>query len=149
MELPRPDLLLADLKDAAVVKILVDTSFLMTAARFRINAVQQLEQMLGGRVQPILLSTVRFELNTIASDRRAKRSKEANLALELAKSFAVEEVSIGPDESVDDTILRVASERGIPVATNDRRLRKRLDQATVATIYLRQRSRIEARGLAV
>ena len=130
-----------------MVKVLVDTSFIMAAARLRIAAVQQLERMLGGRVEPILLSTVRIELDTIASDRRAKRFKEASLALELAKSFAVEEVSIGPGESVDDTILRVASERRIPVATNDRWLRKRLDQAALATIYLRQRSRIEARGL--
>lgn len=113
----------------------------------RIAAVQQLERMLGGRVEPILLSTVRIELDTIASDRRAKRFKEASLALELAKSFAVEPVSIRPGESVDDTVLRVALERGMTVATNDRRLRKRLDHAAVATVYLRQRSRTEAKGL--
>ena len=113
----------------------------------RIDAVQQLERMLGGRVEPILLSTVRIELDTIASDRRAKRFKEANLALELVKSFAVEPVSIRPGESVDDTILRVALERGMTVATNDRGLRKKLDRAAVATIYLRQRSRTEAKGL--
>jgi rRNA-processing protein FCF1 len=138
---------LAELKDAPVVKVLVDTSFLMAAARFRKDAVQQLERMLGGRVEPILLSAVQIELDAIASDRRAKRFKEANLALELAKSFAVEQVSRRPGESVDDTLLRVALERGMTVATNDRQLRKRLDQAAVATIYLRQRSRIEARGL--
>jgi len=135
------------LKDAPVVKVLVDTSFLMAAAQFRIDAVQQLERMLGGRVEPILLSAVQIELDAIASDRRAKRSREANLALELAKSFAVEQVSTRPGESVDDTLLRVALERGMTVATNDRRLRKRLDQAAVATIYLRHRSRIEAKGL--
>lgn len=138
---------MAELKDAPVVKVLVDTSFIMAAARLRIDAVQQLERMLGGRVEPIILSAVRIELSAIASDRRAKRFKEANLALELAKSFAVIPVSIRPGESVDDTILRVALERGMTVATNDRRLRKRLDQAAVATIYLRQRSRTEAKGL--
>jgi rRNA-processing protein FCF1 len=137
---------LAELKDAPVVKVLVDTSFLMAAAQFRIDAVQQLERMLGGRVEPILLSAVQIELDAIASDKRAKRSREANLALELAKSFVVEQVSTRPGESVDDTLLRVALERGMTVATNDRQLRKRLDQAAVATIYLRQRSRIEAKG---
>jgi len=130
-----------------VVKVLVDSNFLMATAQFRIDVLRELGQLLGGIVEPVLVSPVEGELRSVASGSGAKRAREAAQALEIARRMRVEAVTLLPNESVDDVLVRVASERRWPVATNDRRLRRRLDEIGVPTIYLRQRTHLEAKGL--
>ncbi len=50
------------------------------------------------------------------------------------------------EESVDDVILRVASENKLPVATNDSELRKKLRERGIPVIYLREKSKLEVEG---
>ena len=67
-------------------------------------------------------------------------------ALKYAEGLKCVDVEARPTEAVDDLILRLACEWGLPVATNDRVLRKRLRDAKVTVIYLRQRSHLEIYG---
>jgi len=128
-----------------VVRVLIDANFLMAVVQFRIDVIQELQHLLRGKVEPILISPVEEELRSMTSSHEAKR--DAARALEIARKMQVEVVERFPNESVDDVLVRVASERGWAVATNDRHLRKRLDAMAVPTIYLRQRSRLEAKGM--
>jgi len=130
-----------------VVRVLIDSNFLMAAIQFRIDLIQELEYLLGRRVEPVLISPVEEELRAMASGHEAKRSRDAAQALEVARRIRVEVAARLPNESVDDILVRIASERGWMVATNDRHLRKRLDAIAVPTIYLRQRTRLEAKGV--
>lgn len=130
-----------------MVKVLVDSNFLMAAAQFHLDIIQELEGLLGRRVEPILISPVEEELKSLASGRETKKARDAILALEIAQKMRVEAVRRFPNESVDEVLVRLASEYGWAVATNDRHLRKRLDEIAVPTIYLRQRTRLEAKGL--
>jgi len=130
-----------------VVRVLIDANFLMAAIHFRIDPIQELEYLLGRKVKPVLISLVEEELRAMASGREAKRSRDAAQALQIARRMEVEVVARLPNESVDDVLVRIASERGWMVATNDRLLRKRLDAIAVPTIYLRQRTRLEAKGV--
>ena len=130
-----------------MVRVLIDANFLMAAIHFRIDPIQELEYLLGRKVKPVLISLVEEELRAMASGREAKRSRDAAQALQIARRMEVEVVARLPNESVDDVLVRIASERGWMVATNDRLLRKRLDAIAVPTIYLRQRTRLEAKGV--
>ena len=130
-----------------MVRVLIDANFLMAVVQFRIDVIQELQHLLRGKVEPILISPVEEELRSMTSSHEAKRSRDAARALEIARKMQVEVVERFPNESVDDVLVRVASERGWAVATNDRHLRKRLDAMAVPTIYLRQRSRLEAKGM--
>jgi rRNA-processing protein FCF1 len=94
-----------------------------------------------------LISPVEGELQSIASGIESKRSREAGQALKLALMMKVETVTISPNESVDETLTRVALERGWVVATNDRLLRKKLGELAVPTIYLRKKTHLEAEGI--
>jgi len=130
-----------------VVKVLIDSNFLMAAVQFRVDIVQEFERLLGRRVEPILVSPVEEELRAMASGHEDKRSRDAAQALEIARKMEVEVVARLPEESVDDVLVRIASERGWAVATNDRLLRKRLDEISVSTIYLRQKTHLEVKGM--
>jgi rRNA-processing protein FCF1 len=130
-----------------VVRVLIDSNFLIAAIHFRIDLIQELEYLLGRKVEPVLISPVEEELRRMASGHEAMRSRDAAQALEVALRMDVEVVARLPNESVDDVLVRIASERGWMVATNDRLLRKRLDAIAVPTIYLRQRTRLEAKGV--
>lgn len=129
-----------------MVKVLIDSNFLMTAIQFRIDIIRELGHLLGRRVEPILISPVEDELRSISSGIESKRSREAGQALKLAHMMRVETVTRSPNESVDETLTRVALERGWAVATNDRILRRKLGELAVPTIYLRKKAHLEVKG---
>jgi len=129
------------------VRVLLDSNFLLYIVQSRIDLIQELEYLLGRRVEPILISPVEEELKAMASGPETKRTRDATRALEMARMMKVEVVERLPSEGVDDVLVRVALEHGWVVATNDRHLRKRLDSMAVPTIYLRQRTRLEVKGV--
>jgi rRNA-processing protein FCF1 len=129
-----------------VIKLIFDTNFLFLPGRFHIDILAECAALLGQRVDPLLISQVRLELDKMASGRSAKRSREASLALEYAKRLRFVAVESGLKEGTDDVISRLAAEWECFVATNDRELRKRLRDISVPVIYLRERSRLELVG---
>ncbi len=129
-----------------MAQILIDSNFLMAAIQFRIDIIRELGYLLGRRVEPILISPVEEELRSIASGIESKKSREAGQALKLARLMKVEIVTMSPNESVDETLIRIALERGWAVATNDRILRKKLSELSVPTIYLRKKAHLESKG---
>lgn len=131
------------------MKVLVDSNFLMAAIQFRVDIIHELERLLGRRTDLVLISPIEEELKAIASEHQSIRSMGAARALDFALGMQVETVPRLFRESVDDVIIRISKERGWAVATNDRRLRRRLDELAVPTIYLRQRTHLEAKGIVV
>jgi len=103
-------------------------------------------EALIGRVEPVVLSITIEELNGLLKKKSEKIRRQVLGALEVAKRCTLVNVEKKPGETFDDVILRVAREWGCPVATNDGILRKRLRRLGIATIFLRQRTRLEIEG---
>ncbi|HIE18310.1 TPA: hypothetical protein EYP75_01145 [Candidatus Bathyarchaeota archaeon] len=128
-----------------MVKLILDSNFLLIPFQFRIDIFEEINNLLG-KAEPIVLSTTLEELKRKAEKSSAKKYMQFSAALKLAEKCEILEVKREVSENYDDVILRVASELKIPVATNDAELRKRLRRAGLATIYLRQKSRLVIEG---
>jgi len=126
----------------APVRVIMDASFLFLPAQFHIDIFEAIEGLLCRRVEFVLPSPVYEEVVRAAGRYRGPE----RLAAELARRCEVVEVERLPGESVDDLIVRLASEWRCPVATNDARLRKRLRQLGLPVIFLRGRGKLELEG---
>jgi rRNA-processing protein FCF1 len=125
----------------------LDTNFILAEFQFQIDILHKLTLLLKGNVEPVIISPVNDELRSMALDRESSRSRAAAKALETIRQIPVEEVNKEPNESVDDVIVRISSQKKWAVATNDGKLRKRLDALAVPTVYLRKRTHLEAKGI--
>jgi rRNA-processing protein FCF1 len=47
---------------------------------------------------------------------------------------------------VDEMILRLSKEKGVPVATNDRSLRRKLRDINIPVVYVREKSHLSLEG---
>ncbi len=125
----------------------------MIPAKFKLNLFAELERVLNGSFSSVVLSPVLDELRRIKNQGAPKTKQSANLALKIAEvKCETIPVQLTLNETVDDVILRVAAERGYIVATNDRKLRKRLRTGTdkaptgIPVLYLRSETHIAIDG---
>jgi len=127
------------------LKVILDSNFLFMPMQFHVDLLDELERVTGKRAEPIMLSPVYEEIRAITA-KGGKMGKLAAVALKYAERLKRVDVDTRPGETVDDIILRMAAEWGCPIATNDRELRKKLRDANITIIYLRQRSHLEVHG---
>ena len=114
---------------------LFDTSALMLYIE-GIDPIGQVESM---GLKCAVLDKVIRELERLSKE-TGKRGKAARLALSIVKSKCIIIKYFGNKKHTDDAIVEVALERGIPVVTADRGLRRRLLRK-VPTIYYRESQR--------
>lgn len=126
-------------------RVILDANFLLLPFQFKTDIFGGIEALIG-RFEPIVLSVTLEELKKLSSKKSGKVSKIAQSAIDLAKKCRVMEVDAKTGESYDEVILRVAKENNYLVATNDRLLRKKLREAGVATIFLRQGAYLQVDG---
>ena len=128
------------------VKVLLDSNFLMIPLELHIDVFQEIQNLLGKKVEFILIKPVYDELQTLSMG-SSKVGRQAAYALKLAQRCRTMNVEAKAKESTDYVIARVAKEKGAIVATLDLELRKRLRNISVPVIYLRERSRLEVDGI--
>ncbi len=130
--------------DRSTLKVILDANFLMTPPDFHIDVFDEIPKILGRNVELILPSKIREEIERVAlqGDRR-----RARLALTLAKKCKSIDIQSKENESVDDTIVRLAQDWESPVATNDRALRKRLRSLGIPVLSMRGRGQLELHGI--
>jgi len=128
------------------VKVILDSNFLMIPFQFNIDVFQEIEYLLQKKVDFIVPSAVKSELTRISS-RGGEGAPEASLALQLASRCRVVEVSLEPQESVDDAIVKASQKLGAVVATTDINLKKRLRDINVPVVYMREKSKLEVEGV--
>jgi len=128
------------------IKVILDSNFLMAPFEFNIDVFQEIEYLLQKKVDFIVPSSVKLELTGISS-RGGEGAPEASLALQLASRCRVVEVSLQPQETADDAILKAAQKLGAVVATNDIELKKKLRDVHVAVIFMRDKSKLEIDGI--
>lgn len=128
------------------LRVVLDANFLFVPSQFQVDVFEELANLLNQRFEPVILSSTLKELQGLAESDSPKEQKQALLALKLAESCQVVPVEKGSGESYDDVIVRVATEWGVPVATNDRELRRRLRSLGVPVVFLRQKRRLMLEG---
>ncbi len=128
------------------LRVILDSNFLFVPFQFQVDIFEELANLLNQRFEPIILSSTLRELWGLAESDSSKEQKQALLALKLAERCSVVSVEKGFEESYDDVIVRVASEWKIPVATNDKELRRRLRSLGLPLIFLRQKRRLILQG---
>ncbi len=129
------------------IKVIFDSNFLAIPGEFRIDIFEEVQKLLGTRIDGIILSPVLDELEKISRSKSIKKAKMARLALDFAKKLRNVRVTLEQSEEVDDLILRKAEGMRCPVATNDKKLKKKLRDMKLPVIYLKQRSRIVIEGV--
>ena len=127
------------------LKVILDTNFFFIPSQFKLDIFEELTNLLNQRYEPILLSSTQKELQGLVES-TPKIKKQATLALRFAEKCCFVPVDKDSMETYDDVIVRVASDENIPVATNDRDLRRRLRKKGVPVIFLRQKRLLEMEG---
>jgi rRNA-processing protein FCF1 len=128
-------------------KVIFDANFLFAQFQFKIDVFGEIESLIG-HFEPMVLSTTLEEIKKLLMKKSGKIRRQAALALELTRRCKLIEAELKPNESFDDVILRVAKENNCIVATNDRRLRKKLREIGIPTIFIRQKSYLQIEGYA-
>lgn len=116
------------------MQVILDSSFLLELVSRPLKRIEELDIVLGG-VEFIVLEPTIKELAKLASETGIK-SKKASAALEYVKDLKKIEVA-DTRLDVDSTILNYAVKHGYAVATLDQNLRRRLKEAGVPVITLR------------
>jgi len=130
------------------LKVILDSNAFFVPLQFKIDIFKELENLLNTNFEPVLLSPIKNELETMAKKGSPKMRKLASYAIELAEKCVYLEVDESLLSSPDDAIVEVARKKHYLVFTNDRELRKRLRDISVSVIYVRQKSRLEIDGRA-
>lgn len=133
-------------KKPSSLKIILDSNAFFVPLEFKIDIFEEARRLLNRNVEFVLLSSVKRELEILASDDSPKVKREALFALKLAEKCKFVAVDAKGEET-DDVIVRTARSWDAPVFTNDRALKLRLRDISVPVIYLRQKSRLYIDGL--
>jgi uncharacterized protein len=120
--------------------LVVDANFLMSAYRFKVDAIEGLRELVSGSYRLITPSSVIRELERISQGKGAA-AIEARYALMIIEKERVEVV--GTEESADSWIEEYCSSTGAIACTNDAELRRRLKSRGLRSIVLKGRSRLD------
>jgi rRNA-processing protein FCF1 len=127
-------------------RILFDTNFLMIPLRFGVDIFEETERVLNQPPDYYVTRSVLKEIEHLKQGARPSFVKELSFAEKIAERCSVLEVEVEDGETVDDSILRTAEKKRFIVGTTDAELRKKLRDAGVKVLVLRQRRYLELMG---
>jgi rRNA-processing protein FCF1 len=118
-----------------VLKVLIDTNFLMIPTQYKVDIFAELERILIEKYQIQILQSTIEELKKIAST-KTKHNIAAKVALELIKQKNLK--ILKNSEYVDKAILEIADKDTI-VCTQDQELKQALKKNNIRIIALRSK----------
>ncbi len=128
------------------MKVLLDSSFILSSVQLGVDAVRMLEDSLCGKLEPLVLSETLGELKRISA-RRGKKGREAQLALRIVERYPAFS-DTEKAATVDEAMEKAAARFGCIVATNDMGLKRKLRASGVAVAFLHKDKRVEVEGWA-
>ena len=134
-------------KKIGPINVILDSNALYVPLEFKIDIFEELRNLLNQKIEFVLLSTVKRELEMLAAKNSPKIRREALFALKLAEKCKYVPVENDEKLTTDDAIVKVAKKWNSPVFTNDRQLKKKLRDISVPVIYVRQKSRLDIDGM--
>ena len=127
-------------------KVIFDTNFLLIPIRFGVDIFSEAERVLETIVEFYVTETVLNEIDILKGKSKPSFIRELEFAEKLAQQCFIINVGIVLRETVDDSLLRVAKNDDYIVATTDTALRRKLREANVSVLYLRQEQFLELDG---
>lgn len=119
-----------------MIKVLLDTNFLLTMVRYKIHAMDEIKKTIP--VEFYTLSGVADEMEKLSKDKKIK--KEFAIVKEILKNNNVIGIN-SKKKNVDDEIVSLCNE--YIIATNDKLLRKRIRQNGGKSIYLKKLTTVD------
>ncbi len=133
-----------------MIKIILDTNFLLIPAQFNVDIFSEIRRIAEDRYRLFIVDKTLDELDNIIALQKGKHKSAAMLAKSIAakliKSGELNIIKTGKTErllNVDDLILKMANSCDYAVATQDVALKRKLRQNNVALIVLRQKKYLE------
>lgn len=122
-----------------MTKIIIDTSFLVHCADYKLDFISELDRLFGKYTLFIIDKTVE-ELEKLS-----KSNSKSGIAAKLAKAVigTIKPKQIHSEKYVDDAILEEISKDKYFVATNDAELKGKILEKKTSVIVLRQKSHLE------
>ena len=117
-------------------KIILDTNFLTLPHQFKIDIFSEIDRIMEENYELFTLDSVINELNKL-SESKGKDAVAAKIGLKLIKEKKIKVIDT-KEKNVDKTIVSISNKDTI-VATNDKILRKKLNDKNIKTIYLRSK----------
>jgi len=111
------------------MKIILDTSFILTGLKFRIDIFSELEKVCDFPYKLYVIDKTLDEL---------KNKPASKLALDLIKAKSIEIIKTKKDRNVDRLMLEIVDKEYL-VATQDRELKKKIKNKGIKVITIRQR----------
>ena len=122
-------------------KVLLDTNFLLLFVQQRMDVFSLVEEVLDDKTEFYIPDVCMDELKSLCSG-KGKDAIAARVALQLLKRRNVKAIRV-EKENCDDALMSVGMRKRMIVATNDKKLRKRLKDLGLKTIYLRSKKYLE------
>jgi rRNA-processing protein FCF1 len=127
-------------------KILFDTNFLLIPLRFGVDIFEEAERALNQPPEYYVTRSVLREIAQLKQGATPSFVKELSFAEKIAERCSVLDIEVEDGETVDESILRTAGEKRFIVGTTDAELRKKLREAGVKVLVLRQKRYLELMG---
>jgi len=121
------------------MKILLDTNFLLTCAKQKVDFASLIAEQIDEKLEWIIPEEVLGELNEL-SERKGMKGKDkeaAKLALMLVEKMGYESIKIN-NKNVDVGIADFIKGKLIALATLDKGLKKRVDNTLIVISDKRQ-----------
>jgi rRNA-processing protein FCF1 len=115
--------------------VIFDTNFLLVPIRFGVDVFAEAERVLNQLVDPAVTPGVLRELEQLRQGAAPGFERELDFGHDLLEG-----------ETVDDSLVRLASAGGYVVATTDSELKKKLRRSGVKVLILRQRRYLQLVG---
>ena len=126
--------------------VLLDTNFLFIPFRFGVDIFEESERVVNQRLFFAVSPQILKEIEGLRIDTSPNFERELQFVEKIVERCIILDEKIYPCESVDDSILRIAVEKGYIVATTDTKLRNRLRRSNVQALFLRQKTHLEFLG---
>jgi uncharacterized protein len=119
-----------------MVKVLLDTNFLLTMVRYKIHAINEIKKNIPAEFYT--LSGVSAEMKKLSDNKKIK--KEMNIVKQILEKNDVKGIE-SKMKNVDDELVSLSKE--YIIATNDKELRKRIREKGGKSIYLKKLTTVD------
>lgn len=127
--------------------MLLDSNFLLIPFQFKVDIYSEIQNLLQGQVEFLVLKPVYEEMNVLSNEGSPKLRGIASSALNLCRDKCrILQFESMEGETVDEMLMKTAQSLECLVATNDRDLRLKLRKKGIPVVYLRQRAFLKLDG---
>jgi len=126
-----------------MLKVILDTNFLLLPFQFKIDIKEEIARMVNGEYELCVTEGVLRELEGLSKDGpSSKRGRQSRCALSLVKEMKVLKMDV---KDVDDALVSLASDNNI-VCTNDKVLKEKIRKKGAPVIFMRQKGYLAVDG---